>query len=213
MLSAIIYGIALTMLFFVSTFFHCVFYCNRNRQLKDVLHRCDRAMIYIFIAGSYYPWLSLGHTSHPQIVSVVKWCVWVMAVLGIIYQQVKLRLNIHVGKMLNYIISITDISWTLQMLRNLFLHSYRCSSVAGDSLLGPWVYRNDWVEIGRTSLHCRNWFLQIRWNLPVCPCYLAFIRSHGFHRALFRNTQSSVPGGRSWYHLKMNFCTQNVLSI
>lgn len=88
MLSAIIYGIALTMLFFVSTFFHCVFYCNRNRQLKDVLHRCDRAMIYIFIAGSYYPWLSLGHTSHPQIVSVVKWCVWVMAVLGIIYQQI-----------------------------------------------------------------------------------------------------------------------------
>lgn len=87
MLSAVIYGLALTMLFFVSTFFHCVFYCNRNRQLKDVLHRCDRAMIYIFIAGSYYPWLSLGHTSHPQIVSVVKWCVWVMAVLGIIYQQ------------------------------------------------------------------------------------------------------------------------------
>lgn len=85
---SIIYGIALTMLFFVSTFFHCVFYCNRNRQLKDVLHRCDRAMIYIFIAGSYYPWLSLGHTSHPQIVSVVKWCVCVMAVLGIIYQQV-----------------------------------------------------------------------------------------------------------------------------
>lgn len=88
MLSAVIYGIALTMLFFVSTFFHCVFYCNRNRQLKDVLHRCDRAMIYIFIAGSYYPWLSLGHTSHPQIVSVVKWCVWAMAILGIIYQQI-----------------------------------------------------------------------------------------------------------------------------
>lgn len=87
MLAAVIYGVALSMLFFVSTFFHCVFYCNRSRQLKDVLHRCDRAMIYIFIAGSYYPWLSLGHTSHPQIVSVVKWCVWVMAILGIIYQQ------------------------------------------------------------------------------------------------------------------------------
>ncbi|XP_055533970.1 monocyte to macrophage differentiation factor 2 [Wyeomyia smithii] len=86
-LAAIIYGVALAMLFFVSTFFHCVFYCNRNRPLKDVLHRCDRAMIYIFIAGSYYPWLSLGHTSHPEIVSVVKWCVWLMAILGIIYQQ------------------------------------------------------------------------------------------------------------------------------
>ncbi|XP_053685101.1 monocyte to macrophage differentiation factor 2 [Sabethes cyaneus] len=86
-LAAIIYGVALAMLFFVSTIFHCVFYCNRNRPLKDVLHRCDRAMIYIFIAGSYYPWLSLGHTSHPEIVSVVKWCVWLMAILGIVYQQ------------------------------------------------------------------------------------------------------------------------------
>uniref|UniRef100_A0A182JFW7 Monocyte to macrophage differentiation factor 2 n=1 Tax=Anopheles atroparvus TaxID=41427 RepID=A0A182JFW7_ANOAO len=86
-LAAIIYGVALSMLFFVSTCFHCVCYCNHNRPLKDALHRCDRAMIYIFIAGSYYPWLSLGHTTHPQIVSVVKWCVWVMAVLGIIYQQ------------------------------------------------------------------------------------------------------------------------------
>ncbi|KAL9700338.1 hypothetical protein quinque_003779 [Culex quinquefasciatus] len=87
LLAAIIYGVALSMLFFVSTFFHCVFYCNRNRPLKDVLHRCDRAMIYIFIAGSYYPWLSLGHTTHPQIVSVIKWCVWVLAIMGIIYQQ------------------------------------------------------------------------------------------------------------------------------
>ncbi|XP_053676442.1 monocyte to macrophage differentiation factor [Anopheles nili] len=86
-LAAIIYGVALTMLFFVSTCFHCVCYCNHNRPLKDALHRCDRAMIYIFIAGSYYPWLSLGHTTHPQIVSVVKWCVWVLAALGIIYQQ------------------------------------------------------------------------------------------------------------------------------
>ncbi|XP_058466806.1 monocyte to macrophage differentiation factor [Malaya genurostris] len=88
LLAAIIYGLALMMLFFVSTFFHCVFYCNRNRPLKDMLHRCDRAMIYIFIAGSYYPWLSLGHTTHPEIVSVIKWCVWVMAILGIIYQQI-----------------------------------------------------------------------------------------------------------------------------
>ncbi|XP_049544993.1 monocyte to macrophage differentiation factor [Anopheles darlingi] len=86
-LAAIIYGISLSMLFLVSTCFHCVCYCNHDRPMKDVLHRCDRAMIYIFIAGSYYPWLSLGHTTHPDIVSVVKWIVWVMAVLGIIYQQ------------------------------------------------------------------------------------------------------------------------------
>lgn len=49
---ALIYGSALVLLFCVSTAFHCVFYCNKNPLLKDVLHRMDRAMIYVFIAGS-----------------------------------------------------------------------------------------------------------------------------------------------------------------
>lgn len=84
-----IYGSALILLFCVSTAFHCVFYCNKDLVLKDVLHRMDRAMIYIFIAGSYFPWLNLGHTSHPYIICSLKWWIWVLAVLGIIYQQVR----------------------------------------------------------------------------------------------------------------------------
>lgn len=85
---ATVYGVALTLLFFISTFFHCMFYCNRNRQLKDFLHRCDRAMIYIFIAGSYFPWLSLSTPVHSNLMTFLKWFVWTLAAMGIAYQQV-----------------------------------------------------------------------------------------------------------------------------
>jgi monocyte to macrophage differentiation protein len=85
---ALIYGSALVMLFFISTAFHCVFYCNKDLMLKDILHRMDRAMIYVFIAGSYFPWLNLGHTSHPYIICVLKWAIWALAAFGILYQQV-----------------------------------------------------------------------------------------------------------------------------
>lgn len=86
-LAAIIYGVSLSSLFAVSTCFHSVFYCQQHTQLKDALHRCDRAMIYVFIAGSYFPWLSLGDPLHPTICFVFKWAIWILAALGILYQQ------------------------------------------------------------------------------------------------------------------------------
>jgi monocyte to macrophage differentiation protein len=85
---ALIYGSALVLLFSVSFLYHCVFYSNRNQFMKDLLHRMDRAMIYIFIAGSYYPWLILEHSEYTSIVTVLKWLVWILAALGILYQQI-----------------------------------------------------------------------------------------------------------------------------
>lgn len=86
-LAAVIYGVSLSSLFAISTGFHSVFYCQQHTQLKDTLHRCDRAMIYVFIAGSYYPWLSLGDPLHPTICFAFKWAIWILAALGILYQQ------------------------------------------------------------------------------------------------------------------------------
>nr|CAI5845848.1 unnamed protein product [Callosobruchus analis] len=86
-LSALIYGGTLIFLFCVSTSFHCVFYCNKHKQLKDVLHRCDRAMIYMFIAGTYFPWLTLEPLPHDGLAAHMRWAVWLLAFLGIIYQQ------------------------------------------------------------------------------------------------------------------------------
>ncbi|KAK4874623.1 hypothetical protein RN001_013983 [Aquatica leii] len=87
-LSALVYGATLIFLFSVSTGFHCVFYRNKHGPWKDVLHRCDRAMIYIFIAGSYFPWLTLQSLPSNCWASSMKWLVWLLAALGIIYQQV-----------------------------------------------------------------------------------------------------------------------------
>ncbi|GAB1869941.1 Monocyte to macrophage differentiation factor 2 [Camponotus japonicus] len=87
LVSACVYGTSLILVFAVSTFFHSVHYCNQNRQLKDALHRCDRAMIYIFIAASYFPWLNIEYFSDNDLFSM-RYVVWIMAILGILYQQI-----------------------------------------------------------------------------------------------------------------------------
>uniref|UniRef100_A0AAR5PGY8 Monocyte to macrophage differentiation factor 2 n=1 Tax=Dendroctonus ponderosae TaxID=77166 RepID=A0AAR5PGY8_DENPD len=87
-LSAIVYGITLISLFCISTSFHCVFYCQNQRTLKDILHRCDRGMIYIFIAGSYFPWLTIEKLPQEGWASHMRWVTWLMAIMGVIYQQI-----------------------------------------------------------------------------------------------------------------------------
>ncbi|XP_076345284.1 monocyte to macrophage differentiation factor 2 isoform X5 [Tachypleus tridentatus] len=86
-ISAIIYGLSLIGLFSVSTVFHSVFYSGRFRVLKDILHRCDRAVIYLFIAASYTPWLMLKDLEPEAWSSELCWFVWVMAICGIAYQN------------------------------------------------------------------------------------------------------------------------------
>nr|SVE90840.1 EOG090X0FVK [Daphnia sinensis]SVE92089.1 EOG090X0FVK [Daphnia sinensis] len=113
--AGLIYGIALILLFTVSAAFHttcCL--CNNSKylQIREVLHRGDRAMIYIFIASSYFPWLSLvpnlnitaevtNKSSSSLLPTLLSWCgvssliaadlrwlVWFLAAMGILYQQI-----------------------------------------------------------------------------------------------------------------------------
>ncbi|CAG9767227.1 unnamed protein product [Ceutorhynchus assimilis] len=88
LISAIVYGLTLISLFCSSTAFHCVFYCQNQQTLKDVLHRCDRGMIYIFIAGSYFPWLTIEQLPLEGLSSHMRWIIWIMALMGIVYQQI-----------------------------------------------------------------------------------------------------------------------------
>jgi len=83
--SAIVYGLVLTGLFTVSTIFHTVSAFSTNRMWRDLFHRGDRAMIYLFIAGSYTPWLQLK--SFTGLSVELRWFIWVLSTLGILYQQ------------------------------------------------------------------------------------------------------------------------------
>jgi monocyte-to-macrophage differentiation protein len=83
--AVVIYSIVLIGLFTVSTVFHTVAMVSRNRLLHDIFHRSDRAMIYLFIAGSYTPWLNLKHLTGAS--QELRWAVWLLAILGIAYQQ------------------------------------------------------------------------------------------------------------------------------
>jgi len=83
--AAWIYGAVLTGLFTVSTVFHSVAALSSGGIWRDLLHRSDRAMIYLFIAGSYTPWLNLRHLDGASV--ELRWAVWLLALLGITYQQ------------------------------------------------------------------------------------------------------------------------------
>ena len=62
------------------------FYCFS--LLRDVLHRGARAMIYLFIAGSYTPWLTLKAYDSNGWSIQLNWAIWILAFFGIIYQQI-----------------------------------------------------------------------------------------------------------------------------
>lgn len=53
----------------------------------NVFHRLDRAMIYLFIAGSYTPWLYLKDWPAGSPSSWLQTGVWPLALVGLVYQQ------------------------------------------------------------------------------------------------------------------------------
>ncbi|XP_072028018.1 monocyte to macrophage differentiation factor-like [Amphiura filiformis] len=81
--NAIIFGGALLSLFSVSTIFHWLSWSGRAKTLRFYLHISDRAVIYLFIAASYTPWLTLLKVG--VIGYCLRWLVWLLAFLGIIY--------------------------------------------------------------------------------------------------------------------------------
>ncbi|CAF3427601.1 unnamed protein product [Rotaria sp. Silwood2] len=87
--SSVIYGNALIFLFSFSTIFHCSCFhpTYRDTTMRHLLHRADRAFIYIFISASYTPWFHLRSTQTISTNFTVA-LVWVMAVLGITYQTI-----------------------------------------------------------------------------------------------------------------------------
>ncbi|XP_033630778.1 monocyte to macrophage differentiation factor 2-like [Asterias rubens] len=81
--NAILFGLALSCLFLVSTSFHTISWCRKQSPLRFYLHISDRAVIYVFIAASYTPWLTLKKVG--WIGYCIFWMVWICAVLGVAY--------------------------------------------------------------------------------------------------------------------------------
>lgn len=79
----LVYGLVTTCLFVASTMHHICDMLYRplggRRKLRYFLHITDRAVIYLFIAASYTPWLCLRDCGSPSFV-------WALAVFGILYQ-------------------------------------------------------------------------------------------------------------------------------
>ena len=57
------------------------------RMLHETFHRLDRLMIYLFIAGSYTPWLTLKKFPSNAWGRWLEWAIWPISATGILYQQ------------------------------------------------------------------------------------------------------------------------------
>lgn len=80
--SVVIYGSSVTMLYLTSTLYHSL----HHPRLKTILRKCDHAAIYVLIAGTYTPFLlvSLRETSIGLTFFIL---VWGMAAAGIVWKM------------------------------------------------------------------------------------------------------------------------------
>jgi hemolysin III len=80
--SAVVYGVALVLLYLASTLYHSF----TNRKVKSVFQVIDHAAIYVLIAGTYTPFLLvLLRGTFSWIMFGV---IWGLAIIGIIFQTV-----------------------------------------------------------------------------------------------------------------------------
>ena len=76
----VVYGISLILMFLVSTLYHAV----SHPGAKQVLKRCDHCAIYLLIAGSFTPLMTIPIESRSA--NVVLIIVWSMAVVGVVFK-------------------------------------------------------------------------------------------------------------------------------
>jgi len=82
LLSFIVFGITLTLLYTASTLYHSLYINVKSEKLKRILRLLDHSAIYLLIAGTYTPFalISIGGTLGRNIFILV----WVLAIVGIV---------------------------------------------------------------------------------------------------------------------------------
>lgn len=87
-ISILAFGVTAIIVFGVSTVYHFLHDGFQiNSRLETILENLDHVSIYLFIAGSYTPFL-LEAVSEPWS-TILIWVVWVTALLGILYTYTK----------------------------------------------------------------------------------------------------------------------------
>ena len=82
--TALLYGLALILLFSISTIYHSVCLAGFTGSTRFTFHMFDRACIYYFITASYLPWLNL--TDLDSRLDWIRYSIWILAIVGIYYQ-------------------------------------------------------------------------------------------------------------------------------
>jgi len=80
--NAWVYGVSLIILFSVSTLYHCSCFTNK-KTLIEYLRISDHATIYLFIAASYTPWMTIAGYDINASLYVVP--LWGLAAFGIFF--------------------------------------------------------------------------------------------------------------------------------
>jgi hemolysin III len=99
MLSMIVYGVSIMLLYAASAMFHLV---KGSDQLVLILRRIDHAAIYVLIAGTYTPLVYniLSGTWRWGVLGVI----WGLALIGIVYKLLFLRGNRNHISLVTYIL-------------------------------------------------------------------------------------------------------------
>ena len=94
----------------------------RNRWIRETFHRLDRAMIYLFIAGSYTPWLALKtYMPHGGLSVWLEWAIWPISAIGILYQQLFHERNKLLSTVLYVIIAVFPALVVFEMVISIFV--------------------------------------------------------------------------------------------
>lgn len=118
--SYVVYGIFFILMFLTSTFYHGVI----NEKLKSILRIFDHSSIYLFIAGSYTPFLVSAFSGKLRI--ILLGLIWALAIAGTIfkfvtygkyerYKRISLFLYILMGWLAIFMLKplIENYSWKL----------------------------------------------------------------------------------------------------
>ncbi|XP_065319469.1 monocyte to macrophage differentiation factor-like isoform X2 [Gordionus sp. m RMFG-2023] len=87
--------------FIISSLFHYFSYLGNNEKLRSIFHLCDRTIIYIFIAASYTPWLSIPGSD--TFTHLMIWSIWIAALSGVAAQFVVNERLLHDYEIILYL--------------------------------------------------------------------------------------------------------------